>query len=77
MAKINTRVTVNTPQAAAKIKAACNTALTDMGLQALQDVSKHVPHDQGTLEDSGLTNSYKSHDWRYPFGSNTARDGIV
>lgn len=59
MAKINTRVTVNTPQAAAKIKAACNTALTDMGLQALQDVSKHVPHDQGTLEDSGLTNSYK------------------
>lgn len=59
MAKIKTRVTVNTPQAAAKIKAACNTALTDMGLQALQDVSKHVPHDQGTLEDSGLTNSYK------------------
>ena len=30
-----------------------------MGLHALQDVSKHVPHDQGTLEDSGLTNSYK------------------
>ncbi len=59
MAKINTRVTLRTPQAAALIKAACNTALTDMGLQALQDVSKHVPHDQGTLEDSGLDNSDK------------------
>ena len=30
-----------------------------MGLQALQDASKHVPRDVGTLEDSGLTNSDK------------------
>ena len=59
MAKINTRVTLRTPQAAALIKAASNEALTDMGLQALQDASKHVPHDQGDLEGSGLDNSDK------------------
>ena len=59
MAKIKTRVTLRTPQAAALIKAASNEALTDMGLQALQDASKHVPRDVGTLEDSGLTNSDK------------------
>ena len=46
-----------TPQAVAMIKAANNAALTDMGNQALQDVSKHVPHDQGVLEGSGLSNS--------------------
>ena len=50
MAKIKTRVTLRTPQAAALIKAASNEALTDMGLQALQDASKHVPLDQGDLE---------------------------
>lgn len=59
MAKIKTRVTLRTPQATALIKAASNEALTDMGLQALQDASKHVPRDVGTLEDSGLTNSDK------------------
>ena len=59
MAKIKTRVTLRTPQAAALIKAASNEALTDMGLQALQDASKHVPHDQGDLEGSGLDNSDK------------------
>lgn len=41
MAKIKTRVTLRTPQAVALIKAASNEALTDMGLQALQDASKH------------------------------------
>ena len=59
MAKIKTRVTLRTPQAAALIKAASNEALTDMGLQALQDASKHVPLDQGDLEGSGLDNSDK------------------
>ena len=57
MAKIKTRVTLRTPQAVAMIKAANNAALTDMGNQALQDVSKHVPHDQGGLEGSGVSNS--------------------
>ena len=57
MAKIKTRVTLRTPQAVAMIKATNNAALTDMGNQALQDVSKHVPHDQGVLEGSGLSNS--------------------
>ncbi|WP_181996092.1 minor capsid protein [Dorea formicigenerans] len=50
---------MRTPQAVALIKAASNEALTDMGLQALQDVSEYVPHDFGTLENSGLTNSDK------------------
>ena len=46
MAKINTRVTLHTSRAVAMIKAASNDALTDMGNQALQDASKHVPHDR-------------------------------
>lgn len=57
MPKINTRVTFDTAAAIARIKAANNAALTDMGNQALQDVSKHVPRDQGTLENSGLSST--------------------
>lgn len=57
MPKISTSVTFNKSAAVARIKAANNAALTDMGNQALQDVSQHVPKDQGTLESSGLTNS--------------------
>lgn len=55
MPKINTRVTFDTAAAIAHIKAMNDMALTDMGNQALQDVSKHVPRDQGTLENSGLS----------------------
>ena len=57
MAKISTRVTFDKKRAAALVKATSNNALTVMGVQALQDASKHVPHDQGTLEDSGLSAS--------------------
>lgn len=57
MAKIKTRVTFDKKRAAGLIKAASNNALTVMGVQALEDISQHVPHDQGTLEDSGLTSS--------------------
>lgn len=57
MPKINTRVTFNKAAAIAKIKAANNVALTVMENQALQDVSQHVPKDQGTLENSGLSSS--------------------
>ena len=57
MPRINTRVTFNTPSAVALIKAANNAALTDMGNQALQDVTKHVPEDQGILKISGMLNS--------------------
>ena len=39
------------------VKAASNNALTVMGVQALQDTSQHVPHDQGTLENSGISSS--------------------
>ena len=55
MPKIRTRVTFDTAAAVAKIKAASDIALTAMGNQALQDTSKHVPRDQGTLRDSGIS----------------------
>ena len=57
MAKISTRVTFDKKRAAALVKAASNKALTVMGLQALQDTSQHVPHDQGALENSGISSS--------------------
>ena len=57
MPKISTRVTFDKKRAAGLVKACSNDALTIMGTQALQDVSPHVPHDQGTLEDSGISSS--------------------
>lgn len=57
MSKISTRVTFDKKRAAGLIKAVSNNALTVMGVQALQDTSQHVPHDQGTLENSGITSS--------------------
>ena len=59
MPKISTRVTFDKKRAAGLIRACSNDALTVMGTQALQDTSPHVPHDQGPLEDSGLTSSDK------------------
>lgn len=57
MAKISTRITFDKKRAAALVKAASNNALTVMGAQALQDTSPHVPHDQETLENSGISAS--------------------
>ncbi len=57
MPKINTRIIFDKKAAAGLIKAASNNALTVMGNQALQDISPHVPKDQGLLENSGLANS--------------------
>ena len=57
MAKIITRVTFDKKRAAGLIKAASNSALTAMGLQALQDTLQYVPYDQGTLENSGISSS--------------------
>ena len=59
MSKIKTRVTFDRAATIARIKAASNDALTAMGNQALMDASKHVPKDQGTLENSGLSLSDK------------------
>lgn len=57
-----------------RIKAANQQALTKMGNQALKDVTKHVPKDQGALQNSGLTNTdKKAHDgefvlrWEEPY----------
>ena len=57
MAKISTRVTFDKKRAAGLIKADSNSALTVMGIQALQDVSQYVPRDQWTLENSGISSS--------------------
>ena len=57
MPKISTRVTFDKVKAAVLIKAVSDDALTMMGNQALQDVGQYVPHDQGVLENSGLSNS--------------------
>ena len=59
MPKISTRVTFNRPAAVARIKAANNAALTDMGNQALEDANMHVPVDQHILKNSGLASSDK------------------
>lgn len=57
-----------------RIQATNHHALTVMGNQALKDVNKHVPKDQGALQSSGLTNSdKKAHDgefilrWEEPY----------
>lgn len=60
MPKINTRVTFDKAAAIARIKAASNVGLTALGNQALQDATRHTPEDQGTLKNSGLSNSDKS-----------------
>ena len=57
MPKIKSRITFIRAAAVALIKAASDMALTDMGMQALKDAGKHVPKDQGTLKDSGITHS--------------------
>ena len=59
MPKVKVRVTLNRAAAVARIKAANADALTAAGNQALKDVTKHVPKDQGTLQSSGLSHSDK------------------
>lgn len=59
MPKISTRVTFDKKAAVTKIRAAGNDGLTIMGYQALKDTTQHVPRDQGFLQDSGITNSYR------------------
>ncbi|MEG2869942.1 MAG: minor capsid protein [Clostridium sp.] len=59
MPKITTRVTFNKSSTIARIKALNDSALTDMGNQALDDTTKHVPKDQGILQNSGLAESSK------------------
>ncbi len=43
-----------------RIKAASNAGLTAMGNRALTDATKHTPRDQGTLKDSGISESDKT-----------------
>lgn len=59
MPKINTRVTFDKSAVVARIKAASNAALSEMGGQALDDATKHVPEDQGDLKKNGLSESDK------------------
>lgn len=57
MAKVIPKVTFHKFQAAARIEAASDKALTMMANQALKDIGQYVPKDQTTLESSGLTSS--------------------
>ncbi len=57
MPRISSRITFDSQAAIAQIRAASNRALTVMGNQALMDTTQHVPKDQGSLQDSGITNS--------------------
>lgn len=57
MEKTRVRVSFDKIAAIETIRAASDGALTVMGVQALQDVSQYVPKDQGTLENSGISDS--------------------
>lgn len=57
MEKTRVRVSFDKIAAIETIRAASDKALTAMGIQALQDVSQYVPKDQGTLENSGISDS--------------------
>lgn len=59
-------------RAASRIKAVNDEALTDMGNQALMDISPYVPKDQGVLRDSGLSDSDRqAKDGRFAMRWNT------
>lgn len=57
MPDIQIRMDFHRSAAIAALKAASNRALTVAGNEALKDVSKHVPRDQGTLKSNGLSGS--------------------
>ena len=57
MEKTRVRVSFDRIAAIETIRVASDKALTAMGIQALQDVSRYVPKDQGTLENSGISDS--------------------
>lgn len=66
MPKIKTRTTFNRPSTLTRLRAISNDGLTIMGNQALKDITKHVPRDQGILQDSGETESDKiAHDLKF------------
>ena len=57
MANIKVKVTFDKAAALARLRAASDKALTIMGQQALGDITQHVPVDQGTLQNSGISGS--------------------
>lgn len=57
MPNIRIKTDFHRSAAIATLKAASYRALTVAGNQALKDVSRHVPEDQGELKGSGLSNS--------------------
>ena len=72
MPKVSARVSFDVKRAAARIKAVNDEALTDMGNQALMDISPYVPKDQGVLRDSGLSDSDRqAKDGRFAMRWNT------
>lgn len=72
MPKVSARVSFDVKRAASRIKAVNDEALTDMGNQALMDISPYVPKDQGVLRDSGLSDSDRqAKDGRFAMRWNT------
>lgn len=59
MLKVKCNVTFHRANAMAAIEAGNDRALETAGMQALKDITKHVPKDQGPLQDSGINDSDK------------------
>lgn len=57
MVKTKIRVMIDKVAVIGQIKAASDAALTAVGVQALMDASQYVPKDQGTLENSEISDS--------------------
>ena len=63
--KIKTRVSFDKSAAMARIRTAGNEALTVMGNQALKDTTKHVPEDQGALQNSGSESDKRARNLKF------------
>jgi hypothetical protein len=59
MLKVKCNIDFHRAGAIAAIEGANDKALEAAGMQALKDITKHVPKDQGPLQDSGIKESDK------------------
>lgn len=63
---VKAKVDFDRRAARARLHAQANEALTVLGQQALKDINKHVPKDQGGLQSSGISHSdHSAHDLEY------------
>lgn len=57
MPSVKVRINFAKAAAVAKLRAMNQDALTQTGIQALKDITQHVPKDQGDLRNSGIAHS--------------------